>query len=650
MNDGGRERGGARPAPAKRQDAAPTVATKGAPEKPFPLRGAFHAPPPHLALRQLLKVGGLTARKLAKPAALSVIAHGLHLLQGNAFVRSINATRNASVVEPGETKPNVISPVLGALGITGLELTAQYARRKAWRGAALDFRGSLRAALIDSIAHQDLTFFDDHGTGKLQSLITEDTQRIGDLVEQLPDQLIEKALTALYAGVTLVRLSPRFALAAALPLPLLMIPSMLLGPTMAQRFARAGAMRGDYSQAIESMLAGITDVKLFQAEARVADRLRMAGIAMNAATLAGFSSATAVAMLTQAIGAGSFALVAAQGGALTRSGRITGEEFARILYLYPMLLGAVGDLHGLVGTYQEAVEAAGRVNAILERQPAIVSGAARLSGEATRGTLAIEDVSFGYDADRMILRGVSFTVGRGEMVAIVGRTGSGKSTLLRLIARLYEVGGGRITLDGQDLRALDLADLRSAVALVSQETYLFEGSIRDNLRYGKEDATDAELRAALAGASASYMLERLPDGLDAQVGERGARLSGGERQRVAIARTILRGAPVLLLDEITSHLDYETEELIRRSVDAIAREMTLVVVTHRLATIRHATRIVVLDDGTVAESGTHDELLAAGGIYAGLWRLQTGAASLSLALPPQETTRKPRASRKPKSV
>lgn len=628
----------------RRKGAAPDAGGRAivpvAPGRPAPqVRPKIAPQPPHVALRQMLRAGRLTVRTLVKPAALTVIAHGLHLLQGNVFVKSINDTR---VGKPGAGS---VAPLAGALGITGVELAAQYARRQAWRSTALDFRGALRGALIDSIAEQDLAFFEAHGTGKLQSLITEDTQRIADLVEQLPDQLIEKAMTALYAGVTLVRLSPKFAATAALPLPLLMLPSALLGAEMARRFARSGAMRGDYAQAIDSMMAGITDVKLFQAEVRVAGRLRSAEAAMGDAARAGFSAASAVSQLTQAIGAANMALVAAYGGSLVRAGRISGEDFARILYLYPMLLGAVGDIQQLVGTYQEAAEAAGRVNAIIDQRPSITSGPERLADDAIGGRLALDGVSFGYDTDRVVLRDVSFDVGRGEMVAIVGRTGSGKSTLLRLIARLYEVGDGRITLDGRDLRDLDLADLRRAIALVSQETYLFEGSIRDNLLYGRPDASDDDLRAALASAGAADLLARLPDGLDAQVGERGGRLSGGERQRVAIARTILRGAPILLLDEITSHLDYETEELIRRSVDAIARDKTLVVVTHRLATIRDATRIVVIDGGSVAEIGTHDALLARDGIYAKLWRLQTGAAPVAKP----KAAAKTRAPAKPKA-
>lgn len=582
--------------------------------------------PPPAALARVLGLGGLTARRLVKPAALTVLAHGLHLVQGNAFVRAINNTRGQDAV-PGAPPPKVVAPLVGAIGITGVELAAQYQRRTAWRSAALDFRAELRAALIESIAAQDLAFFDDHGAGALLNLITADTQAIGDLVEQLPDQLIEKAMTALYAAVTLVRLSPKFALTAALPLPLLLAPGILLGSRMARRFTRSGTLRGEHAQAIESMMSGITDVKLFKAEARTAERLRETGRRLNDAVLAGSSSATSVAMLAQGIGAASMALVAAHSGALTRAGRISGEDFARILYLYPLLLGAIGDLQGLAGTYQEGVAAARRVGAILDRKPQIVSGALRLPAPETRGRLALEHVSFGYDAARTILHDVSFEASRGETVAIVGRSGSGKSTLLRLIARLYEVEGGRITLDGRDVRDLDLGDLRESVSLVSQDTYLFEGSIRDNLRYGKPDAGDEELRAAMAKAGAADLLRRLPGGLDAAVGERGGRLSGGERQRVAIARTILRAAPVLLLDEITSHLDYETEDRIRRTINRLAPERTIVTVTHRLATIRRASRIVVLDGGRVAEVGTHTELLALNGVYAKLWRLQTGTAA-----------------------
>ncbi|MBV8574063.1 MAG: ATP-binding cassette domain-containing protein [Acetobacteraceae bacterium] len=248
----------------------------------------------------------------------------------------------------------------------------------------------------------------------------------------------------------------------------------------------------------------------------------------------------------------------------------------------------------------------------------------RLSPAEVKGEITVEDVSFGYQSGQSVLRNISFTIGPGDMLAVVGRTGSGKSTLLRLLARLYDTDSGRVLLDGHDIRQLDLADLRAAVALVSQETYLFEGTIRDNLRYGKPDATDEELLTAMSQAGAADLIERLPEGLDTSVGERGTRLSSGERQRVAIARSILRNANVWLLDEITAHLDYETEHAIQLSIQEIASDRTTVVVTHRLATIRYAKRILVLDDGKIAESGTHDELLTLGGLYAGLWRLQSG--------------------------
>lgn len=581
------------------------------------MRMPLAPPSPRTALRRVLKAGRFTARGLVKPVALTTVAHGLHLLQGNLFVGTIDAARTQSGKRGGRA-------LLAAGSVTGVELVAQNARRRAWRHTALEFRDELRTALIDSIAEQDLAFFDDHGTGNLLNLITEDTQRVSDLIEQLPDQLIEKAMTGGFAAVTLVRVSPRFTVIAAAPLALLAVPSVVLGSRLASRYAEAGSMRGDYSQALESLLAGITDIKLFQAEPRVAARLRKAGQRMNSANFDAFSLATTSGLLTQAIGAGAFALVTAQGGGLVRSGRITSGQFARILYLYPNLLAAVADLQGLMGTYQEAADAARRIAKVLDHQPLIVGGTKRLAPGDIGGRLALEDVSFAYDESRAVLQGISFEIGRGEMVAIVGRTGSGKSTLLRLMARLYEAEGGRITLDGVDLRDLSLADLRKAISLVSQETYLFEGSIRDNLRYGDPGADDDALRTAMKQAGAADLLGRLPDGLDAQVGERGGHLSGGERQRVAIARTILRGSPVLLLDEITSHLDYETEDMIRRTIDGLAPEKTLVVVTHRLATIRNATRIVVMEQGRVAETGTHDELIEEDGIYARLWKLQTG--------------------------
>ncbi len=264
---------------------------------------------------------------------------------------------------------------------------------------------------------------------------------------------------------------------------------------------------------------------------------------------------------------------------------------------------------------------------------AIRSGRRRAPLRAVKGEVAFENVSFSYAAGRGGIEDVSFVVEPGETVAIVGPTGSGKSTLTRLLPRHYDVDKGRILLDGRDIRQLNLQDLRKAIGLVRQDAFLFDGPVGANVRLGRQGASNADVRAALKAAQASELVAGLPGGLDAEVGPGGRRLSGGERQRLALARALLKQAPVLVLDEVTSSLDYATELAVKRAVRRIAKGRTLIIVAHRLSTIRDSDRIIVLDRGHVREQGTHKALLAEDGLYALLWRLQSEEERPLLAAP-----------------
>ena len=378
-------------------------------------------------------------------------------------------------------------------------------------------------------------------------------------------------------------------------------------------------------KAIDSLL-NFETVKYFSAEAREKARYdvsmakyesastkALTSLAvLNAGQAAIFTAGMTVAMVLCAID-------------ITR-GRNTVGDFVMINAMMIQLYQPLNFMGMVYREIKQAVTDIEAMFAILGRNPEIIDRPGATALKVDGGTIRFEDVTFAYDPARPILKGVTFEVPAGKTVAIVGPSGAGKSTISRLLFRFYDVSGGRITVDGQDIRAVTQASLRQAIGMVPQDTVLFNDTIRYNIRYGRWEANDAEVEEAARLAQIHDFITRNPDGYATEVGERGLKLSGGEKQRVAIARAILKSPPILVLDEATSALDSHTEQEIQEALDRIARERTAIVIAHRLSTIVDADEIIVLDDGRVAERGTHGELLAKGGLYAGLWNRQREAA------------------------
>jgi ATP-binding cassette subfamily B protein len=319
-----------------------------------------------------------------------------------------------------------------------------------------------------------------------------------------------------------------------------------------------------------------------------------------------------------------FTMTLLVGGRLALDGDIALGVFSMLVYMTQRLLWPLTALGETLDLYQRAMASCRRIFGVLRVEPTIVPGTVDLA-TPVRGAVRFDDVHFAYNVGRdHVLHGLSLDVPAGETHAIVGATGSGKSTVVKLLLRLYEPTSGQITLDGQLLSDLTFTSLRGAMGFVAQDVFLFHGTVRENLTYGRPDATDAEVRRAAELAEAATFIEAMPQGYDTLVGERGQKLSGGQRQRLTIARAILRDPAVLVLDEATSAVDNETEAAIQRSMAKVSAGRTTIVIAHRLSTVRHAHRIHVMEAGRVIESGTHEELVADGGLYAALWRVQTG--------------------------
>jgi ATP-binding cassette subfamily B protein len=574
------------------------------------------------ALTRVLDLGLPKQRsRLALPLMVSALSAVAHLIQGFLFVSTVNSSGAASSANGSSQKPNLLPPAIASLAATIIDMWVAYHRKRIWERVGQETTHRLRRRLLANLEQQDLSFYDKHGMAQLIGNITADTAKIGSFVEKAGQVVIESLLTLVITGAMVLAVSLPLALVLSIPLVFIMLPSRLLARRAAQRYAKAAQAAGQFNRMLQSSMAGVVDVKSFTAERFESSRLNAADAELTEYTIAAADVSFLEGGWIQGILSAGLSITSSYAGYLAAMGKIKQSAHFRVLFFFPRLLDALRGVEEITGLYHDAIAAAERLAVLYESRPAIRSGPRRLARSLVQGRIVFENVTFGYDPSVKVLENISFEIEPMQTVALVGRTGSGKTTLIRLLMRFYEADSGRILLDGHDIRELRLEDLRGAIALANQEAYLFESSLFDNVQYGRPGASEAQVADALATAAIDFTGSNLGK---VTVGERGSHLSAGQRQRVAIARALVKEAPVLALDEITSHLDYETEAAVKQSIIQAARGKSVLVIAHRLATIRHADQIIVLDKGRIVEQGSHDHLLAQHGIYSEFWNLQTG--------------------------
>ena len=485
--------------------------------------------------------------------------------------------------------------------------------------------GDLRKAVHANLVGLAPRFFEENRPSEIASRMTSDTAVIEQIVGTTVSVALRNTFTGIGGIVYLFILSPKLAGFLLLGIPAVVLPIVVLGRRV-RTYSRASQDRiADVGAIVAETLGAMKIVQAFNQEERERGRFAAAveatfGVARRRIFIRAIMTAVVIGLIF-----GSVTLVLWQGVLDVASGRISGGSIAAFVLTGGLVAGALGALTEVYGDLLRGAGAAGRLAELLAERPEIRAPARPVPlPEPPLGRLTFDHVGFRYPTRRDVpaLHDFSLDVAPGETVAIVGPSGAGKSTLFQLAQRFYDPQQGCVRIDGVKLADADPAAVRARLAMVPQETVIFAASARDNLRYGRWEATDAELWAAVEAANAAAFLRALPDGLDTFMGEGGARLSGGQRQRIAIARAILRDAPILLLDEATSALDAESERLVQTALERLMADRTTMVIAHRLATVRAADRIIVMDEGRIVEAGTHDSLSAAGGLYARLARLQ----------------------------
>ena len=490
----------------------------------------------------------------------------------------------------------------------------------------------VRTATYQQMQRLDVDFFHEMQTGELMSILSNDTNRLEQFLDSMMGQAIQLGVLILGTAAILFSMNTPLAVVTLSVIPVAAVFTYVFMQLAEERYTDVRSSVGDLNSRLENNLNGIEVIKASNTEEYEDERVRehsytyfrldWLALRLNFIYRPGLQALTSLSFIVTFVVGGLWIITGSAPGPLT--GDLTAGTLVTFLLLTQRLVGPLAQMGNIVDRYEDAKASTKRILGLMSLPVEIEDGPDAVDLANVEGRVEYDDVSFGYGGEEYVLRDIDFEAEPGETVGLVGPTGAGKTTIVKLLLRLYDVNEGAVRLDGHDIRDVTLESLRASMGYVGQDNFLFDGTVRENIRYGQFDATDEEVERAAKRAEAHEFITELAGGYDTDIGERGVKLSGGQRQRVAIARTILQSPEILIFDEATSAVDTETEMLIQRSIDELAADRTTFVIAHRLSTVRDADTVLVIEDGEIVERGGHDELLVEDGLYANLWRVQAG--------------------------
>ncbi len=506
--------------------------------------------------------------------------------------------------------------------IWGLESAFDYIAAVTWRNISQDIEHSLRTDAFNNVLGLDLAFFENKSSGRLMAILNDDVNQLETFLDNGANRLVQTATTVLVIGGTFLYISPLVAVFAFIPIPIIIFGSLRFTNRIAERYTKIRNDIENLNANLSNSITGILTVKSFNREKKESERINLSSNEVKSANYHAIRlSAAFIPIIRIAILFG-FTATLLIGGFLALDGEIKVATYSVMLFITQRLLWPLTELGVIFDSYQKAMASFRRIINLKNTTPTIDNGNEKLTNFNKK--IEISNLNFEYVKNFPVLNDISIDINKGQTTAIVGSTGSGKSTLIKLILRLYDSTSGEIKFDGKNIRDLELDSLRNKIGLVSQDIFLFEGTVFENIAYGNLDAKDEEVWEAAKLSESDKFINLLPNKENTIVGERGQKLSGGQRQRISIARAILKNPEILILDEATSAVDNETEAAIQRSINTLKEGRTVIAIAHRLSTIRNAEIIYVLEEGKVVESGNHESLLETNGVYSKLWSVQTG--------------------------